>query len=39
MQNDASALLFPNFEPFRLHIGDVGIAGVRGGSGIGRAHV
>ncbi|AJG17625.1 alpha/beta fold hydrolase [Cupriavidus basilensis] len=33
MQNDASALLFPNFEPFRLHIGDVGIAGVRGGSG------
>ncbi|MCY0857422.1 alpha/beta fold hydrolase [Cupriavidus sp. D39] len=33
MQNDASALLFPNFESIRLHIGDVGIAGVRGGSG------
>ncbi|MDR3383889.1 alpha/beta fold hydrolase [Cupriavidus basilensis] len=33
MQNDASALLFPNFEPFRLHIGDLEIAGVRGGSG------
>lgn len=33
MQNDASALLFPNFEPFRMQLGEVGIAGVRGGSG------
>ncbi len=33
MQNDASALLFPNFEPFRLHLGDIEIAGARGGSG------
>ncbi|CAG9175839.1 alpha/beta fold hydrolase [Cupriavidus respiraculi] len=33
MQNDASALLFPNFEPFRLRAGDIEIAGVRGGSG------
>lgn len=33
MQNDASALLFPNFEWFRLKTGDVEIGGVRGGSG------
>jgi haloacetate dehalogenase len=33
MQNDASALLFPNFEPFRLHVDGIDIAGVRGGSG------
>ncbi|MFJ5381472.1 alpha/beta fold hydrolase [Cupriavidus sp. CER94] len=33
MQNDASALLFPNFEWFRLKVGDVEIGGVRGGSG------
>ncbi|WP_432258961.1 alpha/beta fold hydrolase [Cupriavidus sp. TMH.W2] len=33
MLNDASALLFPNFEPFRQHVGEVEIAGVRGGSG------
>ncbi|KJK25600.1 alpha/beta hydrolase [Burkholderiaceae bacterium 16] len=33
MQNDASALLFPNFEPFRMQLGEVAIAGVRGGSG------
>ncbi|QEZ45358.1 alpha/beta fold hydrolase [Cupriavidus oxalaticus] len=33
MLNDASALLFPNFEPFRHRIGEVEIAGVQGGSG------
>lgn len=33
MQNDASALLFPNFEWFRLKVGEVEIGGVRGGSG------
>ncbi|RWA47297.1 alpha/beta hydrolase [Cupriavidus sp. UYMSc13B] len=33
MLNDASALLFPNFEPFRQRVGEVEIAGVRGGSG------
>ncbi|SOY39925.1 Haloacetate dehalogenase [Cupriavidus taiwanensis] len=33
MLNDASALLFPNFEPFRQQVGEVEIAGVRGGSG------
>ena len=33
MQNDASALLFPNFEWFRLKVDEVEIAGVRGGSG------
>jgi haloacetate dehalogenase len=33
MQNDASALLFPNFEAFRLRAGEVEIAGVQGGSG------
>ena len=33
MQNDASALLFPNFEWFRLKAGDVEIGGVQGGSG------
>jgi haloacetate dehalogenase len=33
MQNDASALLFPNFEPFRRQIGEIEIAGVQGGSG------
>ncbi|WP_420993989.1 alpha/beta fold hydrolase [Cupriavidus sp. 30B13] len=33
MQNDASALLFPNFEPFRVQAGEVSISGVRGGSG------
>ncbi|EYS91686.1 alpha/beta hydrolase [Cupriavidus sp. SK-4] len=33
MLNDASALLFPNFETFRQHVGEVEIAGVRGGSG------
>ncbi|QQX84586.1 alpha/beta hydrolase [Cupriavidus necator] len=33
MLNDASALLFPNFETFRQRVGEVEIAGVRGGSG------
>ena len=33
MQIDASALLFPNFEWFRLKVGEVEIGGVRGGSG------
>ena len=33
MLNDASALLFPNFETFRHRIGEVEIAGVQGGSG------
>jgi haloacetate dehalogenase len=33
MQNDASALLFPNFEAFRLRTGEIEIAGVQGGSG------
>ncbi|WP_354685879.1 alpha/beta hydrolase [Cupriavidus necator] len=33
MLNDASALLFPNFEPFRRQLGEVEIAGVQGGSG------
>jgi haloacetate dehalogenase len=33
MLNDASALLFPNFEPFRRRVGDIEIAGVQGGSG------
>ncbi|MFS8973783.1 alpha/beta fold hydrolase [Cupriavidus necator] len=33
MLNDASALLFPNFEPFRRQVGEVEIAGVQGGSG------
>ncbi|MBU64454.1 MAG: alpha/beta hydrolase [Cupriavidus sp.] len=33
MQNDASALLFPNFEWFRLTVGEAEIGGVRGGSG------
>jgi len=33
MQNDTSALLYPNFESLRLKVGGVEIAGVRGGSG------
>ena len=33
MLNDASALLYPNFEPLRLKVGGAEIAGVRGGSG------
>lgn len=33
MQTDASALLFPNFEPFRRRVGEIEIAGVQGGSG------
>jgi len=33
MQNDTSALLYPNFESLRLKVGSVEIAGVRGGSG------
>lgn len=33
MQNDASAMLFPNFAPFSIDVDGIAIAGVQGGSG------